>query len=196
MEAVTWRVDTIIFASMALFGVVLLVVSFIFGEVLDFFQHDLDISVAGHDVVDIGHGGDVPNAAPLVNVQSILAFVTGFGAVAWVLSGYLGFHPLLATLSGLGGGFVAAVPMVLLMRVLYKQSGSAGFNMNEVVNNNATVVLAIPPNGTGRVQYEKRGSRVMSTARSVDGTEIGQGSVVTIQRVVGSEVYVRKAEHS
>ncbi|OGZ57267.1 MAG: hypothetical protein A2827_01535 [Candidatus Spechtbacteria bacterium RIFCSPHIGHO2_01_FULL_43_30] len=192
MDGITWRIDTIIFAIIAILGVVILILSFILGEVFDFFSHDIDVNIGGHDAFNLGNSGDVPNAGSLVNVQSVLAFMSGFGGLAWILSGYLKFSPMFSVLLGLLGGIVAAIPMILLMRILYKKSGSAGFNMQEVTHRTASVVLDIPPNGLGRVQYEINGSLITSTARSATGESISAGTTVRIEQVIGSEVSVRK----
>src|SRR3989338_820014 len=188
MEGVTLGIDTIIFAVMAVFGVIVLVLSFLLGEVFDLLHHDVDINVGGHDVVDFGNGGDSPGPS-LLNTQAILAFVTGFGAAGWILSGYFGFSPLASSGAGLAGGLLMGVPIAYLSRFMQKQSASSSFSTDELIDRQALVVLSIPESGMGRVQYEIKGSTVTAIARSKTGP-VSEGSVVKIDQVIGNELYV------
>lgn len=194
MEVIRWGVDTIIFAAIAGVGLAILIVSFVLGEIFDFFSHDVDVNIAGYDVISIGHDGEIPTAPPLLNTQTICAYITGFGATAWVLSGYFGVAPLSSGLWGLGGGLVLSIPAVFIYRALHKQGATSSFDLESVVGKEAVVSLGIPSIGLGRIQYDYGGSTHTTLARSSDGVEIPAGTAVRIGKVIGNEMYVRKSE--
>jgi len=192
MEGIRWVIDTVIFAIIASISFVLLVVSLALGELFDFASHDVDIDIGGHDIIDIDQGAEFQPAS-IVNIQTILVFTTVFGATGWVLSGYFSVAPVWSALLGIVGGFIFAIPAGLIYRLFRSQSATSSFQLDDMVSRQATVVLAIPNNGVGRIQYERGGSTITSIARSHDGTEISTGSQVVVEQVIGAELYVKKA---
>lgn len=184
MEEIAWGIDTVLFAVIAGVGFMTLLATFLFGEVADFAHHDLGIGVGE---------GEVP-APSFLNTQTALAFITGFGATAWVLSGYFHVQPLLSTLFALLGGVPVAGAVALLTRALGQQAATSSFRLDDMVNETATVTSRIPSNGLGQVTYQKSGATYTALARSQEGNEIPEGTPVVIERVAGTEVSVRKSE--
>lgn len=54
------------------------------------------------------------------------------------------------------------------------------------------VITPIPQGGTGEVAYVVKGQREIGAARSEDGTAIGKGRLVVIQKAIGPTLYVRE----
>jgi membrane protein implicated in regulation of membrane protease activity len=169
---IVWTTDTFIFAAVAILAVLILLLTFIVDGILD--------------IWDIGVDD--------FNIQTIAAFFAGFGATGWLLSAYFGVPPLLSALSGLGGGLVLALIVVLTVRRLQSASNSAGFSIQEVVGQEGVVTLRIPPTGIGQIQYRMSGAVHTASARSQDNQEIPIGRRVRVLGIVGGELLVAKIE--
>ena len=168
------EVDTVVFMAIAIVAALLLVVTFLLGEAFEFFG----------DAVDIDDGGGI------FNMQSIAAFLAGFGAIAWLLSGYFNVPSLVAAAGGVAAGVPMAGSVVFLTRAFMRQATSSGFVLADLVGGNALVTLSIPERGVGRIQYERSGGTHTATARSANNERIEQGSIVTIDSVIAGEVVV------
>ncbi|MBM3939814.1 MAG: hypothetical protein FJ318_02745 [SAR202 cluster bacterium] len=176
-----YGVDTIVFIGIEGLGFVLLVASFLAGNLFDFFQSDLD---AG--------GGHAADAGSLVNTQGVLGLMTGFGATGWVLTGYFGINPMVAALLGLVGGLLVMVPATMLYNGLQKQSGGSSYSEADVIGMTALVSLAILANGMGRIQFTKGGTLNSGAARSSNGVPIRQVEQVRVEQTVGGVFLVRE----
>jgi len=169
------EVDTVVFMAIAIVAALLLVVTFVMGEAFEFFG----------DALDIDDGGGV------FNMQSIAAFLAGFGSIAWLLSGYFEVPSLIAAAGGVAAGLPMAGVVVLMTRAFMRQSVSSGFNLTDLVGEDVLVSLTIPEQGVGRVQFARSGGTHTASARSAAKVRIQQGTVVTIESVVAGEVVVR-----
>jgi hypothetical protein len=107
--------DTIVFMAIAIVVALLLVLTFLLGEVFEFFG----------DAVNIDDGGGI------FNMQSIAAFLAGFGAIAWLLTSYFNVPSLVAAASGVAAGIPIAGSFVLMTRAFMLQSASSGFVLSE-----------------------------------------------------------------
>ena len=169
--------DTVIFMVIAIIAAALLIVTFLLGEAFEFFG----------DAIDIDDGGGI------FNMQSIAAFLAGFGSIAWLLSGYFDVPSLVAALGGVAAGIPMAGSVVLLTRTFMRQSASSGFNLSDLVGENVLVTLTIPERGVGRVQFARSGGTHTASARSAGNVRIQQGSIVMVESVISGEVLVREA---
>ena len=168
------EVDTVVFMAIAIVAALLLVVTFLLGEVFEFFGD-----------IDIDDGGG------LFNMQSIAAFLAGFGSIAWLLSGYFGVPSLVAAAGGVAAGIPMAGSVVLMTKTFMRQAASSGFVLADLIGERALVTLSIPEQGVGRIQFERGGGSHTATARSAGKVRIEQGSVVTIDSVIAGEVLVQ-----
>ena len=178
---------TNIFAGMFLFGLIFTVASLVLGFVQ---AGDIHVPHAGHaHLPDVGPASD---AAPgshadmdgpgVLNMPTIMAFITWLGGIGYILRGNLGLSALiaipLAVLSGLVGG---AIMFALLARVLWpmmsKPLNSADYQLPGTL---ARVVSSIREGGVGEIVYSKAGSRFTAGARSTDGQPIPKGAEVVI----------------
>ncbi|MEZ4503309.1 MAG: hypothetical protein R3C39_11845 [Dehalococcoidia bacterium] len=171
------RTDTVIFITIALVAVLVLVLSFVVGEVIDLAS---DVDVDGAD----GH----------LNVQTIAAFLAGFGSVGWLLSGYFDVPSLVAAAGGILGGLPMAALVAAMTRFFMKQEVSSNFALADLIGAQVRVTLAIPAAGVGRIQFERAGGTHSAAARSGSHQAIGAGELVTVQSVVAGECIVAAVE--
>jgi len=163
---------------LAIVGFGVLVASYVFGEVAD---------VAGDLGADFGDGHI---ADGLINFHTVSAFLAGFGALGWLLSGYWDVDPLLSAFGGLLGGVPLAGAVLVMARALQSQAGSSNFTLTDLVGSEAVVTLRIAPGSVGYIEYRHAGGRHRAVARSEGDSVIPEGTIVQIKRVVGGEMLV------
>ena len=173
------RADTVVFVIIAVAAAAVLLISFLLGEVFG----------AASEIGDF----DDPSGG-LLNIQTVSAFLAGFGATGWLLSGYFDVPSLAAAAGGIVGGMPMAGVVVLLTRTFLKQQISTSFTLEDLVGQQAIVTLAVAPNGVGRVQYSSAGGTHTASARSSVDTTIAAGQLVTIRRVVAGTLLVEPLE--
>ncbi len=172
------RADTLVFVLIALLAAAILIVSFLVGEVFD----------VASDLADFDDPG-----AGLLNVQTVSAFLAGFGATGWLLSGYFDVPSLVAAAGGIVGGLPMGGVVVWMTKTFQKNEISTSFTLEDLVGADAVVTLAVPAGGTGRVRYSRAGGTHTAVARSASGEAIREGEIVVIQRIVGGTVFVDAA---
>lgn len=137
----------------------------------------------------VRHAGDGP--AP-VNLSTIMAFLTWFGGVGFMLRTYYGalFFPALAA-AGLAGLVGAALVFGFLSRVLFASQHILNPADYRLPGTLARVTSTIRPGGTGEIVYTKGETRQVAGARSVDGRGIGRDREVVIMRYEQGLAYVQ-----
>lgn len=176
-------------------GFLFLILSFLLGEMADslagLFEHDVDVDVGGHDVVDVQHDGEVHTGPSFFSIRMLAAFATGFGVVG-ALAVSRGWDPLMAALPGLGTGALMALASYGFSTLLYRQQATSSYTPSEIVGLTAEVITPIPQNGIGEIALVVRGSREHLAARSVDGQSVGAGTTVKIANVSGTTAVVKQ----
>jgi hypothetical protein len=177
-----------IFLGMFLFGLIFTIVSLVLG-----FVHAGDIHIPHLGHADVGHAGHVGpdihaghgnglDGPSVLNMPTIMAFITWLGGIGYLLRASLGLSALIvlpvAIVSGLVGG---TIMFFLLARVLWpmmsKPLDSADYRLPGTP---ARVVSSIREGGVGEVVYTKSGSRFTAGARAADGRPIAKGEEVII----------------
>lgn len=153
--------------------------------------HDITIQVGSDSTHAGGHDGGTAGPG-ILNMPTIMAFITWFGGVGFILrqslglSGYIAIP--LAVISGITGG---AVMFFLLARVLWpmmsKPLSKEEFQLPGTVGR---VVSSIRSGGVGEIIYSKRGVRFTAGAKSEDGEAIPKGADVVIIRYERGLAYV------
>ena len=165
-----------IFIAIAAVGLVFLVVSLLFGELLSDFGFGAD-------------GGGGPDGHGFIDTRSVAVFVTafgGFGAIG-VGSG-LGVVP--SALLGLASGLVLGGAVALFARFLYAQQSSSSVSGGQLVGRTAQVTVTIPAGGVGQVSCRVGEERVEKIARVRGGAELKSGALVLIEEFTGDSVIV------
>jgi hypothetical protein len=165
-----------VFLGIAGIGFIFLIVSLIFGEIFDFFEHD----------VDFDHGGP-----GILSSRVIAVFITTFGAVgAIAMNNGMSAGP--ASGVGAGSGVVFAGIIYMFLRFLYGQQASSDVVASDLVGATGRVIVGIPPNGVGQIRVRLGEELVDKIAQARDGVAIAENTPVKVEEVLGETVIVRK----
>lgn len=165
-----------VFLGVAAVGLVFLVVSLLFGELLDGFGLH-DAVGAGVD----GHG--------FIDSRAVAVFVTAFGGFG-AIGIRSGFGVVPSALLGLAGGFVLGGAVALFARLLLAQQSSSSVSGSQLVGRTAQVTVSIPAGGVGQVSCRIGEERVEKIARTRGGAELKSGALVLIEEFTGDSVIV------
>jgi membrane protein implicated in regulation of membrane protease activity len=174
----------VIYAAIAVFGFLLLLVMLVAGEV---FGGDHDIGA--HEIA-VEHGDFEHAGGPSVfSLRIMSSFLTAFGVGGVVARYYNLSHPAAS-----GVGIVAGIIMSSLVyqfaRILYSQQASSEVRMSTLVGKTAEVLVGIPEGGVGQVTLTMGGERTDQIARSANGHALARGTEVMITAIRGDSVVV------
>lgn len=164
-------------------GLGLILISFIFGNLLDivgFDGLDLDFDFLGIDLF-------LP-----FNPTFIMLFILVFGGMGWIL---LVTFPALAILFNLLISFVTGVLACMLihffvLKPLKKAQNTSAPSREELIGIPATVSETIRAGGFGEIRYVVNGNSFTSPAKATDGREIKAGEDVAICWIKDHVFYV------
>ncbi len=170
-----------VFLSIAAFGFIFLLISFLFGEIFEHigFDHDID-----HDM----DGGGGPT---FFSPRVLSVFITAFGG-AGAIATYYGLSTLPASGIGLASGGVFGAMIYAFARFLFGQQASTEVRTADVVGQTARVIVGIPKDGVGQVRCRIGEEIVDKIARSADGKPIAENAAVMVQQVLGEMVIVKR----
>jgi len=163
---------------------------------------DFDIhfgSQGGHTSA-IGHahgsGEGFDNGPGLLNMPTIMAFLTWFGGAGYIFTHTFGlgafFAVPMALVSGLTGG---TIMFVLLARLLWPMMSKPMTRSEyQLPGTAARVVSPIRAGGVGEIVYTKDASRFTAGARSIDQEPIARGEEVVILKYERGIAYVQRVE--
>lgn len=158
--------------------------SFLFGIVFTIGSLLLGFADFGHDGGASGHHDSDGLFHGLLNVSSILAFVTWFGGIGYLIRNGFGWFAPIAILIGLAGGLLGAFLVGLFFnKVLRAGSESLDPRDFERVGALGKVTSSIRSGGVGEIVFERHGSRMVTSARSRSDQPIGRGTEVVILSV-------------
>jgi len=157
-------------------GFVLILVSFVLGEIFDF------LHVGGH-----GPG-------PLST--SVLAmFLAGFGIGGYAAISLMHLAGYSSVLVAVGVGIALAGATYSVLRLLYTSGeGSSDFRLEEQAGVQAQVTVPIPAGGRGEVAFIAAQARQIASAVSADGNAIPKLRTVRIVRAIGDVVVVEEVK--
>ncbi len=139
----------------------------------------------------VDRGTSQETISPL-NMPTILAAITWFGGVGYVLTrmAFLDWLLILgvAVLGGFLGGYIV---YYFFAKVLWPAQTRPMDPMEyDLRGTYARVVSGIAPNGTGEIMYTKGGTRAVAGARSADGSPLPKGADVMVVRYERGLAYV------
>lgn len=170
-----------VFVSIAALGFIFLLVSLVFGEIFEAFDHDGDFS---HDI-DGEHGGP-----GFFSTRVISVFVTAFGGFGAIGTQY-GLSPMTASLGGFAGGAVLGGVVYAFGRFLWSQQSATEVRTQDLVGQSARVVVAIPAGGLGQVRCRVGEQLIDKIARTSDGAAVPENAMVRIEEILGETVIVK-----
>jgi len=176
-----------IYISVALVGLSLSILSFMFGGGAEDADFHLDA-----DHIDASHidGGNGVTLSTLFSLRNFLLFLVGFGA-AGAEAVNAGYNAWQASGFGLVGGVVLAILGLFFYRAIGKQQGNSAPRLAALVGKNASVITGIPLNGYGEIRMNNEfGTAVTLPAQSKDGA-ISSGSTVEVTDIVANVAMVK-----
>lgn len=175
-----------------LFYLICFIVGFAFST-LSFLTGTLHLHLPTKFHLHVARAGvSAKGGTPFFNSFTIMAFLTWFGGMGYLLTRYsslwLGFALALSTLAGLIG---AGIVFWFLARVLLKHDVGIDPAEYDMIGVLGRVSSSIRTRGTGEIVFEQVGTRRSCGARSEDGTPIAKGIEIVVTRYDRGIAYVR-----
>lgn len=156
-------------------GVLLIIVSLVFGEIFGF----------GLESGDFG----------FLSGPVIASFLILFGGGGILLVEVFKTSGLLSVGGAFASGFVGSGTVYwITWKLILSQQGGTEYDPKLSVGTEAEVITRIPERGTGEITFDHTSGRISGPARSVTGVAIDRGTVVLIDRFVAGVYIVRKAD--
>ena len=156
---------------------------------------DVDFDVHGDVHADIGtdavgevhHGShlDPGHALQILSVQSISAFLMGFGLGGLGAYRGTGWDILPSVFTALVIGVAFMWIIIMLMRAMYKLESSGNVSIRDAVGREGSVYVTIPANGagTGQISIILNKRQRMYRARTDGETELARHTRVKVVRI-------------
>ncbi len=179
----------ILYFVIGMIGLVMALISFIFGEFLhsdhmdgagDWLGHHLPFFDADHQI----------EFSKMLNTGAFLGAISGFGFVAAFVMAQFDRSALESAGWGALGGLLLGGMIGGSWALLRRSEGTAGYDVKDLVGAEGMVEERIYRNSMGKVKCTIKGTPVWYGARSVDGREVEKGATVRVEKVVGSTLYV------
>ncbi len=154
--------------------------------------HEISHADVGAGHADVGaQDSGMPGVSPF-SPPVLAIFLTAFGGFGMLFSRIEATHILWlsAPLALVGAFIIAAAVMSVLGYVFHKTQSSSEDRVGLLVGVAATVITPIPAKGVGEIAYVQNGVRYSAPARYDRGAAVGNGQMVKIVRVVGSQFFV------
>lgn len=143
------------FTAPALLGTGFLLLQILMGQIGGDLDTDLDVDLdvdLSADVGDTaghGHHHDPSTEAKWLSLQSLAAFMIGFGWIGLAALRLLGMGFTAAAFIGVLSGFGVAWMLVALLRALMKVQSDANVSLRDAVGLEGDVHVIVPPRGGG-----------------------------------------------
>jgi hypothetical protein len=175
-----------------LFYLICFIVGFVFST-LSFLTGTLHLHIPARLHLHMGKGGfHTHGLGAFVNSFTLMAFLTWFGGMGYLLTRYssiwMGFALILATLAGLVG---AAIVAWFYVRVLLRYDVGINPAEYDMIGVLGRVSSGIRSGGTGEIVFQQVGTRRSCGARAEDGNALAKGIEVVVTRYEHGIAYVR-----
>lgn len=176
---ITIPVEDAVFVVCAVVGLILLLVTVVFDDILG------GVLDALHVNVDVGG----TSLTPL-----LLGFVSMFGVGGLIATQLLGVHGGQAALGGVVAGIFGALLASMLFSALRRSESPGAFSIRDLVGGPASVAVAIPAGRFGSVYVKAEGqTHEYSATAAID---IPSGTPVTVTAALGNGLVVTPVETS
>jgi hypothetical protein len=142
--------------------------------------HAGDLHLDSGDV----HHGDPGEAFKALSIQSIAAFLMGFGWAALGAYRGTGIHWAGSIVMGVVGGLAMVWLLGLLLKAMYDLQSNGNIDINAAIGHEADVYVTVPPKGEGRGQVRitlQQRQRIINAV--TDGQALPTSTRVRITRV-------------
>jgi len=131
------------------------------------------------------------NSTPLLNGSSLMAFLTCFGAVGYLLTRLSPWAFPAVVLGAVLGGAIGAVIVARFLGLVLAGEREMDPDDYRLIGTVGRITSPIPAGGTGEVVFSKVGARRSEAARSLGGTPIPRGTEVVITDYVDGKAIVQ-----
>lgn len=130
-----------------------------------------------------------------ISVQSILAFLMGFG---WM--GYAGLHQfglsnLMSLISAFGVGILFMLIVSLIMANIKKLEENVEKNKMDLVNKKGKAYTSFAPNSKGQIEIDFNGQLKIMDAHNQSDVEIKSFELIIVKKVEDDILYIEKVEN-
>ncbi len=136
------------FVFPAMIGTGYLLIQMLLGQIGGDF--DMDVDVEMDTDLEIGGESESAHEVTLISIQSVSAFLLGYGWMGFAAFRFLEFGFFGAVVIGIGSGFGVAYLMVRLLRALMKIQSDANVSLSSAVGKVGSVYTRVPGRGSGR----------------------------------------------
>lgn len=144
-----------------------------------------------HAGAPAGGGSVGPEVSPF-NFATLMAFLTWFGGVGYLMTSVYHLWYLAALAVAVAAGFIgASVVFWYFVKVMLKHDHTMDPADFRIVGAVGKITNSIRAGGTGELVYVQGGSRKTAAARAEDGAAIPKGSEVAVTRFEKGIAYVR-----
>jgi membrane protein implicated in regulation of membrane protease activity len=150
---------------------------------------------AGHHGGTIHHGQSCAAEISWFNASTIMAFLAWFGGTGYLLTRHA--HLLVVVSLGISivaGLFAAWVVFRFMLKLMQTTDAPLSSDDHRVEGALGTLSMPIRENGTGEIIFSLGGVRRCAGARTDDGSAMGKGTEVVIERYDKGIAYVKKWE--
>lgn len=179
-----------VYLLIALFCGILMMAMFILGD----FTGDMDVDVDMGAHAELGFGDADVGLSPL-SLPIMLMFGTSFGVFGYIFEQVIDNEFVVPGLSILISAGIAAVMYFVVLKLFVQTQTSSDIRLSTLVGEDAIVSIPIKDGSIGQiiVTTEERGRTILS---AVSDEEIPNDSIVTITKVMGDGVFVKKKKLS
>lgn len=169
-------------------GLVFTLITLVFSH---FFGHGDHVGGSGGHAEAGADASDMPGVS-IFSPTVISCFITAFGGFGIMFSEIsVTAKPVVsAPLSIVAALLVAGFLYRLLSSLFSHTQASSESRLSRIAGTEASIVSPIPENGVGEIAYVVAGTRYTAPARTENGVAVGNGKLVKITRVVGTQFYV------
>ncbi len=154
--------------------------------------HALHHGHVGHVHADAAAGGKIGASVSPFNFSSLMAFLTWFGGVGYLMTHVYHVWTPIALVAALAGGLIGgAIIFWYLAKVMMGHDHTMDPADFRVVGVVGKVTNSIRAGGTGEIVYAQGGTRKTAAARAENGAAIAKGSEVAVTRYEKGIAYVR-----
>lgn len=135
---------------------------------------------------------DTDPSFSFISVQSVMAFLMGFGWMGYAGIKQFGFNNLTSLIAAFGVGLAFMVMVSILMSLLRKLEENKTINKSEALNRKGKAYTAFKPHGHGQIEIEINGKLSVVEAINDSEEEIKSFDMIIVKKVEENVLYIEK----
>ena len=134
-------------------------------------------------------GTDVDAGFSFISLQSILAFLMGFGWLGYTALKW-NFSALISIVFALIGGFILMGISVWLVFMMRKLNSTPKYDLNSLVEKTGTSYTRFDAKGTGKIQIEFNGKLETFDAWNETEEEIESFKNIKVLKIIDNKIFI------